>query len=131
MNKHILITGGAGFIGSNYIRRIIDGTLKGISHIKVVDKLTYAGNLNNFSKPERDNFEFIQADICDRQSIERILVGIDSIINLKEFTGFKLGSDIIYDCLSLINCDIYYVSVTNIAFITSFINEKNNGLHYN
>ena len=56
---------------------------------------------------------------------------IDSIINLKEFTGFKLGSDIIYDCLSLINCDIYYVSVTNIAFITSFINEKNNGLHYN
>ena len=78
---NVLVTGGAGFIGSNYVRRIIDGTLKGISHIKVVDKLTYAGNLNNFSKPERDNFEFIQADICDRQSIERILVGIDSVIN--------------------------------------------------
>ena len=78
---NVLVTGGAGFIGSNYVRRIIDGTLKGISHIKVVDKLTYAGNLNNFSKFERDNFEFIQADICDRQSIERILVGIDSVIN--------------------------------------------------
>lgn len=78
---NILVTGGAGFIGSNYVRRIIDGTLKGISSIKVVDKLTYAGNLNNFSKLERDNFELIQADICDRQSIERILVGVDSIIN--------------------------------------------------
>ena len=63
---NILVTGGAGFIGSNYVRRIIDGTLKGISNIKVVDKLTYAGNLNNFSKVERDKFEFIQADICDR-----------------------------------------------------------------
>ena len=55
----------------------------------------------------------------------------DSIINLNEYTGFKLGSDIIYDCLSLINCDNYYTSVTNIAFITSFLNEKMNGLHYN
>jgi dTDP-glucose 4,6-dehydratase len=78
---NILVTGGAGFIGSNYVRRIIDGTLKGISNIKVVDKLTYAGNLNNFSKVERDKFEFIQADICDRQSLERILIGIDSVIN--------------------------------------------------
>lgn len=78
---NILVTGGAGFIGSNYVRRIIDGTLKGISNIKVVDKLTYAGNLNNFSRVERDKFEFIQADICDRQSLERILIGIDSVIN--------------------------------------------------
>ena len=78
---NVLVTGGAGFIGSNYVRRIIDGTLKGISSIKVVDKLTYAGNLNNFSKSERDKFEFIQADICDRQRLDRILVGIDSIIN--------------------------------------------------
>lgn len=78
---NILVTGGAGFIGSNYVRRIIDGTLNGISSIKVVDKLTYAGNLNNFSKSERDKFEFIQADICDRQRLDRILVGIDSIIN--------------------------------------------------
>lgn len=78
---NILVTGGAGFIGSNYVRRIIDGTLKGVSSIKVVDKLTYAGNLNNFSKSERNQFEFIQADICDRQSLERILIGVDSIIN--------------------------------------------------
>ena len=57
---------------------------------------------------------------------------VDSVINLTKYTGFKLGSDIIYDCLSLINCDFYYVSVTNIAFISSYINVKNNnGIHYN
>jgi len=55
----------------------------------------------------------------------------DSVINLEEYTGFKLGSDILYDCLSLINCDYYYVSVTNIAFITSYINKQNNGVHFN
>jgi len=57
----------------------------------------------------------------------------DSIINLEKFCGFKLGSDILYDCLSLINCDCYYVSVTNIAYITSYINKqnKNNGIHFN
>ena len=55
----------------------------------------------------------------------------DSVDNLSaEYTGFKLGSDIIYDCLSLVSCDYYYVSVTNIAFITSFISDKNNGIHF-
>ena len=55
----------------------------------------------------------------------------DSVINLSEFTGLKLGHDIISDCLSLVACDYYYVSVTNIAFITSFLTNKNNGIHYN
>jgi hypothetical protein len=55
----------------------------------------------------------------------------DSIVNLGEYTGFKLGSDILYDCLSLISCDYYYVSITNIAYITSYINKKNNGIHFN
>ena len=55
----------------------------------------------------------------------------DSVINIdNKYTGFKLGSDIIFDCLSLIHCDYYYVSITNIAFITSFINNNNNGRHY-
>ena len=55
----------------------------------------------------------------------------DSVINLEKYTGFKLGSDILYDCLSLIHCDHYYVSVTNIAYITSYINKQNNGIHFN
>lgn len=55
----------------------------------------------------------------------------DSVINLEEYKGFKLGSDIIYDCLSLIHCDSYFVSVTNVAFITSFLSDNDNGIHFN
>ena len=55
----------------------------------------------------------------------------DSVVNLGKYTGFKLGSDILYECLSLTNCDFYYVSVTNIAYITSYISKQNNGIHFN
>ena len=55
----------------------------------------------------------------------------DSVSNMDNYCGFKLGSDILYDCISLINCDYYYVSVSNIAFIASFINCKNNAIHFN
>ena len=43
----VLVTGGAGFIGSNYVRRIVDGSLTGVDHLTVLDKLTYAGTLSN------------------------------------------------------------------------------------
>ena len=43
----VLVTGGAGFIGSNFVRRIVDGSLSGIDDVTVLDKLTYAGTLTN------------------------------------------------------------------------------------
>ena len=43
----LLVTGGAGFVGSNYIRMLVNGELKGISKILVLDKLTYSGNKQN------------------------------------------------------------------------------------
>jgi len=55
----------------------------------------------------------------------------DSMSYLQKDTGFKLGRDIITDCMSLINCDVYYTSISNIAFMTSFFNDKNNGIHHN
>jgi dTDP-glucose 4,6-dehydratase len=45
----LLVTGGAGFIGSNFVRRIADSTLHGISSVTVLDKLTYAGVRENLS----------------------------------------------------------------------------------
>lgn len=58
----IMITGGAGFIGSNFIRNIIDRDYEIINY----DKLTYAGNLSNLKDIEgRKNYRFIKADICD------------------------------------------------------------------
>ena len=77
----ILITGGAGFIGSNYVRRIADGTLGGISKITVLDKLTYAGTLTNLSDVKPDSFEFVHGDICDSELVEKLLKNQDLVVN--------------------------------------------------
>lgn len=77
----LLVTGGAGFIGSNFVRRIIDGSLSGIEEVTVLDKLTYAGTLTNLSHLPRQSYRFIQGDICDDELLKKILPGHDSIIN--------------------------------------------------
>jgi dTDP-glucose 4,6-dehydratase len=78
----ILVTGGAGFIGSNFLRLAFDGTFKGIDSIKVLDKLTYAGVLANIEKlTSQKNFEFILGDICDQKTVESALDEIDLVIN--------------------------------------------------
>ena len=70
MNKKILITGGAGFIGSAVIRHIINNTNHSIVNI---DKLTYAGNLESLSIVENDpRYIFEQVDICDAVEIKRV-----------------------------------------------------------
>lgn len=77
----ILITGGAGFIGSNYVRRIADGTLGGISKITVLDKLTYAGTLTNLADVQTDSFEFIHGDICDSELVDKLVKSHDLVVN--------------------------------------------------
>ena len=77
----LLITGGAGFIGSNYLRQIVSGELSGISEITVVDKLTYAGNLENFESLPGDSFNFVEADICDFDLMNKLVASHDAIVN--------------------------------------------------
>jgi dTDP-glucose 4,6-dehydratase len=77
----ILVTGGAGFIGSNFVRRVVDGSLPGISTVTVLDKLTYAGTLTNLNSLPRDSFEFIQGDICDQDLTTNLAKRHDAIIN--------------------------------------------------
>jgi dTDP-glucose 4,6-dehydratase len=77
----ILITGGAGFIGSNYVRRIADGTLGGISKITVLDKLTYAGTLTNLLDVESESFEFVHGDICDSELMDKLVKSHDLVVN--------------------------------------------------
>lgn len=70
LNKTILVTGGAGFIGSAVIRHIINNTLDTVINI---DKLTYAGNLESLISVENDDrYHFEQVDICDGKEISRI-----------------------------------------------------------
>lgn len=76
----IFVTGGAGFIGSNFIRHV----LKARKNYTLVnyDKLTYAGNLANFrSIAENPNYRFAKGDICDAAAVEKEMRGCDAVVH--------------------------------------------------
>jgi dTDP-glucose 4,6-dehydratase len=77
----VLVTGGAGFIGSNFVRRIVDGSLSGIDHVTVLDKLTYAGTLTNLEMLPKGSFEFVQGDIGDSDLVNSLASRHDAIVN--------------------------------------------------
>jgi len=81
--KQLLVTGGSGFIGSNFIRWLLENEAFA-GRVINVDKLTYAGNPDNLAEVERrfaDRYVFVKADICDRQAMEAVFDshGIDGI----------------------------------------------------
>ena len=78
----ILVTGGAGFIGSNYVKHILSKSNNDDLQVLVLDKLTYAGTLDNLSQViDNTNLEFIQGDICDLSLIEKLIYNCDRVIN--------------------------------------------------
>jgi len=78
----VLVTGGAGFIGSNFTRMALRGDFESITEVTVLDKLTYAGDRNNLHFAERNpRFKFIQGDICDPFVVRQALDGVDAILN--------------------------------------------------
>jgi dTDP-glucose 4,6-dehydratase len=80
----ILVTGGAGFIGSHYVRSLLDGHYPGFGHaqVTVLDKLTYAGNRANLEPVAASRgFTFIRGDICDAALLAAILPGHDAVVN--------------------------------------------------
>ena len=77
----LLVTGGAGFIGSNFVRRIVNGAYSGVSQLTVLDKLTYAGTLKNLEMLPADSFEFIKGDIANPDLISDLTKRHDAIVN--------------------------------------------------
>lgn len=83
MQKNILITGGAGFIGSHLVRHMVNKYPD--YHIINLDVLTYAGNLENLKDvEEKPNYSFVKADICDAAALEQVFekYNIDGVIHL-------------------------------------------------
>ncbi|MFG3660759.1 dTDP-glucose 4,6-dehydratase [Streptomyces sp. NPDC047706] len=78
----ILVTGGAGFIGSHYVRSVLDDRYPQAvgARVTVLDKLTYSGNLANLPIGA-ERLEFVHGDVCDAELLRELLPGHDSIVH--------------------------------------------------
>jgi dTDP-glucose 4,6-dehydratase len=99
----ILVTGGAGFIGSNFVRYVARAHPSW--EIVVLDKLTYAGRRENLAGlEERAGFRFVQGDIADAQAVADVLPGCDYVANFAAETHVDRS---LYDAGSFITTDVY------------------------
>jgi dTDP-glucose 4,6-dehydratase len=79
---NLLVTGAAGFIGSNFVRMVAQGRLKEFSGLKILDKLTYAGLEENLEGVSIiPGYAFIEGDICDPKQVGGLLDEVDAIVN--------------------------------------------------
>ena len=76
---NIIVTGGCGFIGSNFVHYVVDNH-PGV-HVTVLDKLTYAGNPENIAGLPEDRVELVVGDVCDAELLDRLVPGHDAIVH--------------------------------------------------
>ena len=76
---NIIVTGGCGFIGSNFVHHVVREH-PGV-HVTVLDKLTYAGNPENIAGLPADRVELVVGDICDAELLDRVVPGHDAIVH--------------------------------------------------
>jgi dTDP-glucose 4,6-dehydratase len=98
----ILVTGGAGFIGSGFVRNLLREQPD--AEVMVLDKLTYAGNLDNLL-PVSDSprYRFVQGDICDEAVVEPLVSEVDAVVNFAAETHVDRS---IFDAGSFIETDV-------------------------
>ena len=76
--QKLLVTGGAGFIGSNFVHYVLENTG---DHVTVLDKLTYAGNLESLNGLPAERFRFVQGDICDAALVDGLVADADVVVH--------------------------------------------------
>jgi len=102
----MLVPGGAGFIGSNYVRHVLESS---DDSVVVLDKLTYAGNRENLSEyQDSPRVEFLVGDIADPRIVEAAMRGVDAVVNFAAETHVDRS---ILDAASFIDTDVYGVYV--------------------
>lgn len=77
--KNIIVTGGCGFIGSNFVHYVVNNHPE--THVTVLDKLTYAGNKENIAGLPADRVELVVGDICDKELLDKLVPGHDAIVH--------------------------------------------------
>lgn len=77
--KNIIVTGGAGFIGSNFVHWVVDNQ-PGV-HVTVLDALTYAGNKENLADIPEDCMAFVYGDICDAELCDKLFAEADAVVH--------------------------------------------------
>ena len=77
--RSIIVTGGCGFIGSNFVRWVVQHQPD--VYVTVLDKLTYAGNLENIAGLPEDRVTFVKGDICDADLLTELVPGVDAIVH--------------------------------------------------
>lgn len=77
--KNIIVTGGCGFIGSNFVHYVVNNHPE--VHVTVLDKLTYAGNKENIAGLPSDRVEIVVGDICDKELLDKLVPGHDAIVH--------------------------------------------------
>lgn len=101
--KTLLVTGGAGFIGSNFVRYML--SRYPYYRIIVLDKLTYAGNLANLADvADNPNYRFVRGDIADQRLVDNLVAEVDAILNFAAETHVDRS---IMDAGSFIQTDVY------------------------
>jgi dTDP-glucose 4,6-dehydratase len=105
--SRLLVAGGAGFIGSNFVRllrRERPGT-----EVWVLDKLTYAGNPANLAEFEgQSGYRFVQGDICDRELVDRLAGEVDAMVNFAAETHVDRS---LMDPFAFVNTDVLGTAV--------------------
>lgn len=79
MFKNIIVTGGAGFIGSNFVHYVVNNHPE--AHVTVLDKLTYAGNKENLAGLPEDCVELVVGDICDKELVDKLVQNADAVVH--------------------------------------------------
>ncbi|MCY9806001.1 dTDP-glucose 4,6-dehydratase [Lentilactobacillus senioris] len=77
--KNIIVTGGAGFIGSNFVHYVVNNHPE--VHVTVLDKLTYAGNRENLAGLPEDRVELVVGDICDANLVDQLVSKADAVVH--------------------------------------------------